>query len=162
MKTPTRDFSTHTLAQHHRSLSVISYALAAGLGLFLIYFKFLFNQEIGKNNGLEGTLGITCSVAFAAALVFIFVLIPKQIQKIPAMGTMNEKLRGYHQWNIFRMAATEAPGLLSLISFVVTGQVLFIAGAVLSIVLLLALNPSKTKILEETGLAVSDFPEVSP
>ena len=151
------DFSDLSLEKYQRSLSIVCYALVAGLIIFTGYFHFFMMKEMTPASDLSSTLMIATIVFFVVGLSIAFLLIPKRMESLKGLTGKVAKLRGHHQNTVIRFAAIEGPSLFSLIGYFLTSNILFLIGVGMGILLLIALKPTREKILSETGLSESDF-----
>lgn len=152
-----QDFSSLSLEQYHRSLSIVCYALVAGLIIFTGYFHFFLMKEMRPDSDLASTLIIAGLIFFVAGLSIAYLLIPKRMQSLKELTGKADKLKGHYQNTIIRFAAIEGPSLFSLIGYFLTAQGLFLVGVGVGILLLMVTKPTREKILIETGMSESDF-----
>ena len=152
-----QDFSALSLKKYHRSLSIICYALVAGLTIFTAYFHFFMMKDMVQAPDLTSVLAIVGLVFFAVGLSVAFLLIPKRMQLLKELSGKGEKLKGHQQNTVIRFAAIEGPSLFSLIGYFLTANGLFLIGVGMGILFLIALRPTREKILAETGMYESDF-----
>lgn len=138
----------------HFSL-LVGQLMFAGIAVYLVYTKsfgvVLNNEEVISIAG-PGLTGL------AVAFVLIgFYSYNKKLEKISTNEkAMQQKLTEYRAANIIRWAILEAPTLLAIICFLLTGKTFFILVVAVLLSLFLYTKPSTAKAAKELGINETD------
>ena len=141
-----------------KALSVLHFSLFigqimfAGIAAYLIYSKNFTLVVAGKEllpviGG--GVVGISVALVIAA-----FAMFKKKIENIrtSADGTA-EKLSRYRATSIIRWAMLEAPTLLVVIAFLLTGQQVLLMVAAVQLMIFYYTKPTAAKVAQDLGIS---------
>lgn len=155
-----------TSLQYFKSLNILHYALAAGQILFgVIAFIFQKTTSIIINdpsvlNGLRLAVPLIAIVSVVSGGL----LYKKQVSDIRNKYNLSHKLNAYRSIVITRDVLFQFPSLLAVISFMLTGEMLFLALTGSLITLFVYVRPAKERVIrdlqlssEETNLVNDDY-----
>ena len=135
--------------------------MALWVGLVLI--TAIFYQQTGKTPLNENGDDMMVYIFPTIGIMGIFmskVLFSQLLKNLENKGLLSEKLSGYLTASLIQFALVEGPAFLNIIWFNTTGNMLYFAVALVLIVYLAWLRPSKSKIenqLQLKGELLSQF-----
>lgn len=147
-----------TFLQYFKSLNIIHYALAAGQILFAViaYVLQKTNFVINDPSVLNGLMLAVPVIAFVS-IVSGGLLYKKQVSNIRNKYNLSNKLKAYRLTIIIRDALFEFPSLLAITSFMLTGEMLFLALTGSLITLFLYLRPTKERVITDLQLSSEEI-----
>jgi len=145
-----------TSKQYFSGLRILHLVFLAGLILFsAISFFLVFTGSMGKNSELKGILTILVPGFLVAGIMGSYFIAKNRLLTLVDKD-LNEKLSGYRAMMILKIALLEGPALFAIISYQLTGNILFLGVAMIAVLLILFVNPSKEKVAEELNLSTQD------
>ncbi|MDJ1472497.1 hypothetical protein [Xanthocytophaga flava] len=142
-----------TSKQYFLTQSIIHLALMMGQILFAIVTFYISQTSLSSGNEeLKQTftylVPLVALIGIAAAFLLFNILLKKAREK----SSLSEKISAYGTAMIVRYALLEAPSLLSIIAFFLTGDYTFLSVFGIVIILFIFLRPSKDKLIQELEL----------
>ncbi|MBK7099106.1 MAG: hypothetical protein IPH58_13080 [Sphingobacteriales bacterium] len=145
-----------TSKQYFSGLRILHMAFFAGLILFsAVSFFLVFTGSMGKNSELNGILTILVPGLLVAGIISSYFIAKNRLSTLVDKN-LNEKLSGYRVVMILKIALLEGPALFAIISYLLTGNNLCLGLAMLAVLLILFINPSREKVAEELNLSTQD------
>lgn len=142
-----------TSKQYFTSQSLIHIALIAGQVLFAGVTIFLrFSNSVDTNPELRQAFVYIVPVLAAAGIFASLQIFKLMLGKAKEKPHLYKKISAYGSAMIVRYAVLEAPSLLGIVAFFLTGEYFFLATSVLIIALFFMVRPSKDKLIEELEL----------
>ena len=141
-------------------LPIIHLALLIGQVLFcLVVYSITpqkgFSFDGSANPFVYVSLALTLG-GFAAGNI----LFKKQLQSITSESTLSQKIASYQTACIIRAALLEAPSLFSIVAYMLSGNLLFLAVSCVIILYFLFIRPTKDKIVNDLGLDYNEKAEL--
>ncbi|AYL96923.1 hypothetical protein [Mucilaginibacter celer] len=138
---------------------IIHLALTAGQILFaVVTFLIPKKPATGHSNDMlifiVPTLAVSC---FAAG----HLLFKKLLSNINSQSPLKAKLISYQSATIIRLALLEGPSLFAIVSFLITGNMVFIGIAGLIILYFIYLRPTRQKIEDDLNLGYDEKAELN-
>lgn len=140
-----------------KQLKIIFIALASGQLIYLLIASILLmNDMVGTNRDFSTVLGFVVPIlvvimAAASKLVYNY-LINSKLES----SSQAEKINVYRTGNIIRYTLIEGANLISITSYLITGDFLY-AGLFVIVMGIFFINyPSKEKFMAEFGLSSLD------
>lgn len=128
-----------------RTLSIIHFAMMGGLLIFSV-FIITTSEEMGTLSFTQQPFEFLIPILFIGA-VFIGNFISKTIlSKVKKDQSLQQKLGVYQTAHIIRLAPIEGIGLFAAVTYSGSKNVLFLLIAVLALLILFTLIPTKEKI----------------
>jgi hypothetical protein len=146
-------------AQLVKTTSIIHLALTAGQILFAA-ITFIIPKKPTTNTGNDMLIFIVPVMAiscFAAGHLLFKTL----LDKIDVQSPLKAKLISYQSATIIRLALLEGPSLFAIVSFMLTGNMVFIGIAAAIILYFIYLRPSKQKIEDDLNLGYEEKAELN-
>jgi len=147
-----------TSKEYFRTLQIIYYALIAGQVLFGL-ISVLLNQMTGF---LSRTIELR-NILLYITPVFIIggyfggrILFRKNMNTARNRAGLLEKMSDYRAAIVIRYALLEGPSMLSIIAYLLTGDLLFLGMAGLIIFIFITLKPSSDKAAADLDLGPED------
>jgi uncharacterized membrane protein len=142
-----------------KAIRILFMAMVAGIVLFLTV-ALIINTLQGaflKNEQVENILLTTALIISVAALFVGDGLYRKRSRLVKdSTRPMTKKITDYRAALILVLALAEFPALLSIISFLITGNSLFIAIVAVIIAFILKKVPTKNKVAETLGYSSTE------
>src|SRR6266481_8276443 len=88
------------------------------------------------------------------------ILFTKQLQKIEPESTLSQNLVTYQTAFIIRMALLEGPSLFSIVAYMLSGNLFFLAVFCLIILYFIFIRPTKDKIVNDLNLDYNEKAEL--
>lgn len=145
--------SPMTTKSYFSQLTILFFALVAGQLLF-VGVAFFLNQQgsIEPLPELEDIMKIIVPLAAVAAVGGSTFLGRGLLAQIPKDSGLKKKLNQYRSAFIVKMAMHEGVSLLAIVTYMLTGQVLFLAVSGVIIALQMMMTPKPERTIEELGL----------
>ena len=141
-------------------LPIIHLALLIGQVLFAVV---VYNIAPQKGFSFDGSANPFVYVS----LVLTFggftagnILFTKQLQKIEPEYTLSQKLASYQTAFILRAALLEGPSLFSIVAYMLSGNLLFLAVSGAIILYFVTIRPTKDKIANDLNLGDNEKAEL--
>ncbi len=145
-----------TSKQYFSGLRILQLAFLAGLILLsAISFFLVFTGSMGKNSELNDILTILVPGLFVAGIIGSYFIAKNRLLTLVDKD-LNEKLSGYRAVMILKIALLEGPALFAIISYMLTGNNLFLGLAMIAVLLILFINPTREKVADELNLSTQD------
>jgi hypothetical protein len=143
----TDDLTTPAEPDNFKALNIVHKAQMVGQLVFMIVSLYLVSTGFtDKNNVLASPLLIIVGILGVVGIIFGNNLFQKKVEQVRAMdATDSAKLNAYRGAYIIRWAMLQAPGLFSIISFLITGDYAFAGIWLVLIVLFVTAGPSRSK-----------------
>ena len=136
-----------------RNLSVLHFGLFAGPTLFGILTYFLHLGHWKWDFEFKDDIFIyVIPLVSILGIVLSNNLFKKHLSQLSQKSTLKEKLIGYQTFSIIQYAQLEGPALLSVVAAFVTNNLFYITIALILILYLVFLRPSKDKIITDLNL----------
>ena len=131
-----------------KALQILHMALLTGMALFTVISVFLVTKGlIPANKALEKPLQVVALLVSVGATAAGFALFNKRIKSIQSTDTVASRIATYRAAAILRWALIEMPVLLSIISFILTGNYAFLALGIALILVFVVVRPAKPVII---------------
>lgn len=146
-----------TSKQYFTTLKLLFFALFIGqLSFLLIALYLVINNKFSGDPTLKDSF-IYIVPAFMVGAIFIGQVIYKShLTKLKQKNTLIEKMNGYKIALIIRLALLEGATLFSLIVYLLTSEVTFVAMAIIGLAYFLLLIPAANKIAVDLELNGDD------
>src|SRR5882757_5606958 len=106
-----------------KALQILHMALLTGMALFAVVAVFLVTHRlIPANAALEKPLQVAALLVSVGGTAAGFALFNKKLKSVSVMDTAQNRLAAYRAAAILRWALIVGPVLLSIISFLLTGN----------------------------------------
>ena len=147
-----------TSGEYFKSLRIIHAALTIGVAFFTLVSIFIQMKGFKSIDSHAKLifLFIVPSLALAGIISSNFVF-KKRITKIKYQLDLKGKMDQYRSAVIIKLALIEAPAFFTVITFLLTGDYLFIGIAFLLIIVFLLYTPTKAKFTKELELKISEI-----
>jgi len=132
-----------------KALQILHGALLTGMAMLAVIGISLVPSHgaLGKGIALEKVLQVVVVLAAVGSTAAGFVLFKKRMQAISPMDPAKTKIAAYRAAAILRWALIEAPTLLSLISFLLTGNYAFLTLGIALMLVFVVVRPAKPVIV---------------
>ena len=146
-----------TSAQYFKSLNLLHYILAAGQLLFAILAFMLQKKTWVTTNAALNVLRYAVSLIAILGVSASAIQYNRQVNGIRNKINLSDKLNAYRSVIITRGAFLEFPSLFSVIAFLITGEILFLALAGSLTALFVFLRPTKEQVIKHLQLSVNEI-----
>ncbi len=142
-----------------KQLNILYFSLLAGQVMFVV-ITFLFNVIMNMTIGADHILFtvIVPIYAFIAFLAGNFIF-KKKLEEI-AGKPLNNRMETYKTAFLIRLALMESVSFFTLVIYLISGNLIYLAFALLIIILYSLLRPSKEKITDELGCTKEEKKEL--
>ena len=131
-----------------KALQILHMALLTGMALFSVIAVFLVTKGlIPANKALEKPLQVAALLVSVGGTAAGFALFNKRIKSIQPTDTVASRITTYRAAAILRWALIEGPVLLSIISFLLTGNYAFLALGIALMLVFVVVRPAKPVII---------------
>ncbi len=138
-----------TSKQYFRSLTIVYFALIAGLVFFTVIAVFLNFQlsEFAKNNNenFKQTMLIVSLIFAFSGIAVSLLIFRKKLEKVWQKNTLSDKLNEYRGALIAKYAALEVASMFAIVAFMLCGDFILIVIAVVLILYMTIQRPSKER-----------------
>jgi hypothetical protein len=143
-----------TSAGYLRLLTLLYAAMFASQVLFAGTCIFLQTSGEFPPQDPESTEILTYALVAVGSigLGMSFLLFSRMVNSASEKSTLSEKLRGYQTASIVRFALLEAPSMLGIVGFLMSGQYAFFIATVVVLMAFGLIFPTKSKIIENLRL----------
>lgn len=133
----------------------IGQLMFAGIAGYLVYnksFKPVFNSEEVIVIVVSGVIGLS-----VALIMLAFILFKKKVEKIRINAdAVPEKLTAYRATSIIRWAMLEAPAILAIICFLLTGKYSLLIIVAVLLLIFFSTKPTTFKVAQDLGISKED------
>jgi hypothetical protein len=142
-----------TSGEYFKSIKIVHIALVVGVVFFALTSVFLQIKGFGTvGHEIDKVLLIVVPIftligIFASNFVF-----KKKLNEIRKKSNLKEKMEEYRSALIIKLALIEAPSFFAVISFLLTGNYIYLGLAVILIIVFIIYTPNKTKFINELEL----------
>jgi hypothetical protein len=143
-----------TPGEYFKMITVLHYAMLMGQVIFgIVAFYIVSGGQIAENGSqLNDTFRVIVPLMIMGGLTASWYFTRTRIEAMPAKSGLIEKLVQYRTVFIIKLALLEAPSLLAIVAFLLTGNFLYLALAGLVILVFVINRPTKFKIANELKL----------
>jgi hypothetical protein len=144
----------------YKALNILHKAMLMGQVLFTaVCFYLLYSKSVIPSlHELDKTLQVITIIFSVAGFIAGNFLFKKRLPQAKESSLpLKEKFAIYRSGCIIQWALLEAPALLSVVSFFLTGNYAFIALTAMLIILFTVLGPSKIKTAFQLGVSEEDI-----
>jgi len=135
-----------------RTIAIIHAALLIGQVLFgIVAFAETSSTGFNLKLGSDPFFYIVPFLIVAGMLLGSF-LFTEQISKLADKALLNEKLAGYQTALIIRFAIAEGPSLLGIVSYMLSGNVIYLILVGFNVLYFITIRPTNAKLAEELSL----------
>ena len=135
------------------TLSLICYAQMFALLAFSTVVLFLnVNGEITTDTSMIGIFQFVVPISIIVFLSMGYFVFKIALSKIEKLSPLSIKLRKYQGAVIVRSALVEVSGLFATVAALITGELLFLAGTALIVIILILLRPTLYNLVEDLSL----------
>ncbi|MGQ9644010.1 MAG: hypothetical protein ACUVT3_09150 [Ignavibacterium sp.] len=146
------------LAEQFKSVQIIFFALLIGQILFLFISVFLVQSgNVKPNYDLFLMLFIVDLMIIAPSIVIGPMIYRSFIERANSKKLVEEKFILYRQGVIIKLALVEAPTIFSIVSYLLTGSVIFLILAVGVLILFFFHKPTLEKFAEDFNIRLSEL-----
>lgn len=125
--------------------------------LIMLFVSLLIFSNIQPNLELNSILEIIVTLLFAVAIGITYIFTKQKMKSITEKKDLSEKLSEYRTLFIMKFAILEMPSILGIVSYILTGNNLFLIYTVLIILVFIVNYPSKVRIASEIGITESEL-----
>lgn len=140
----------------YMALKLIYFALISGVLVFMAVSVVISRQGTVAATDIKDVLLIPVLIITFTTIPVGYLISSRILAKIPADIELKERITKYHQVLLPRIATCEGSALLSLVSFLVTTNYLFLALAAISFMIMLLLYPSVPRLQADLNLSESE------
>lgn len=152
--------TTVTTKHYFKILNILFFALVAGQVLFAavaIMQRYFSDQPIaaalpGDTRFVMLLLPLITLIALAAS----WLLFTTKLKSVKDKTELSDRLKAYRSAQITRYAVMEAPSLLAIVAFLLTGTYLFLACAIFIILSFLYIRPTPASLIAHLQLPYED------
>jgi hypothetical protein len=131
-----------------KALQILHMAMLTGMALFSVVAVLVVTKGlIPANKALEKPLQVVALLVSVGGTAAGFALFNKRIKSIQPTDTVSNRITIYRAAAILRWALIEFPVLLSIISFILTGNYAFLALGIALILVFVVVRPAKPVII---------------
>ncbi|MGQ9799817.1 MAG: hypothetical protein ACUVRG_11125 [Ignavibacterium sp.] len=146
------------LAEQFKSVQIIFFALLISQILFLFISVFLVQSgNVKPNYDLFLILLIVDLMIITPAIVIGPMIYRRFIESADSKKLVEEKFILYRQGVIIKLAFVEAPTIFSIVSYLLTGSVIFLILAVGVLILFFFHKPTLEKFAEDFNIRLSEL-----
>lgn len=140
--------------EYFKTLGIIHLSLIGGLLLFGMVSVFLQTDSPSSDNNSSS---IDVFMIFAPVIAFLgitasYLISNNRLQSIKKHDSLSKKMNEYRSTQIVKYALLEGPALFSLVSYLLTGNCIYLILAAVLIVLLFMNRPTKFKAISDLTL----------
>jgi hypothetical protein len=144
---------------YFRSIKIIFFALLAAqltFALAALYLNLGSESPKENTNSMRSVFLIIALIIALNGLVTGNMIYRNRLRKITQNPNLSAKLDEYRSTLLIRLAMLEASTLFSLVAFLLTGDLIFIGFAGMTIVYFVFLNPTKATIAFDLELNIAE------
>ena len=142
-----------TSGEYFKSIKIVHIALVVGVVFFALISVFLQIKGFGTvGHEIDKVLLIVVPIF---ALIGIFAsnfVFKKKLNEIRKKSNLKEKMEEYRSALIIKLALIEGPSFFAVVSFLLTGNYIYLGLTVILIIVFLIYTPNKTKFINELEL----------
>jgi len=146
-----------TIKEFIRLLNIIQIAMAFGIVSFASVLLVLYSQiTISENPDLSRMMQYVVPVLALLCVIISNIIFRKKAKAFPASASLSEKMKSYRDGFIIFLALIEAPAILSLVAFFMTGKWVYMAFAGALFLYLFKYRPLKMQIASNLMLSMEE------
>lgn len=135
------------------TLNLITYAQIFALLAFSTIVLFLIvNGEVAADTSMIGIFQFVVPISVIVFLSMGYFVYKITVSKIEKSAPLSIKLRKYQGAVLVRSAMIEVSGLFATVAALVTGELFFLAGTTLIVIVLFLLRPTLYSLVEDLSL----------
>jgi len=147
-----------------KSLRIVYFAFAMGIVFFLLVTLFLISitgpfAESELSQGDRVPFLVTLIVLTGGILLAYRAIVPKKLDAIQALPTLDRKLAAWRELCILQGALIEAPAFFAIILLLLLGIYPLIVWPVAGIALFWIYQPTRDKLIREASLSPGEIAE---
>ncbi|HWD86936.1 MAG TPA: hypothetical protein VG367_02340 [Mucilaginibacter sp.] len=143
-----------------KALPIIHLALIAGQVLFCLVAYFQFPQKDFSMDGSKDPFVYVAVILAAGGFFLGSFLFRQQVGKIGPENSLSQKISAYQTAFILRAALAEGPSLFSVVAFMLSGNLLFLAITGAIILYFLSFRPTREKVSNDLNLDYNEKAEL--
>jgi hypothetical protein len=145
-----------------KSLRIVYFALAMGILLFMLVIIFISNlngplaeTEISPTQRAPFLIVL---IVLTGAIVMVYkAVIPKKLDAIKVLPTLDRKLAAWRELCILQGALIEAPAFFALVLFLLLGIYVLLIWPLAGIAIFWLTQPTRDKLISEANLSSSEI-----
>lgn len=141
-----------TIKEYFTVLKIIFAGMLFSQVIMLIVSLLIFNNA-EPNYELNNIFEIVVTLLFVTSIAATYFISKQKMKSIYEKNNISEKLEEFRTLFILKFAILEMPSMLSVISYIFTGNKLFLIYSVIIILVFLVNYPSKERIASELNIA---------
>ena len=148
--------------QYFRGMSLLHVAFITGLVLFALIAVFIRRTGMmGEGqSSLNSIFQVVVPVFGLAGIFGGYLMATKLIDKLKDKSDLKEKLSGYRGAFVLMIACLEGPAIFAIIAYLLTSNYLLLGIALLLIIIMITLRPSKEKLASQLNLSAAERAEI--
>ena len=136
-----------TSKQYFQTLTILFFAMLTGQVLFIFIALYLIiGKQIIIDSSLQSILTYLVPIFIIGSILIGQMIYKSFLSRLKLKRNLMEKMNGYKSALILKLAFIEGATLFAIVSYILTGDILFIAIAGISILYNLTLKPNISKI----------------
>ncbi len=147
--------SKPSFGEYIRQSQIICIALIIGQLFFLAISIYLvkFSGSSFGNTGLDGVFIYIIPLFAVSGILGSFIVFKSKLAKVKEKSDLDLKLLEYRSAQIIRWALLEGPSFFTIIAYLLTGQILYLALVAIIIVLFVLTIPNREKVESDLDLS---------
>lgn len=144
-------FEDQTPRQYMRSLKLVHFALLFGMIIFagVVYYV---NPSTRFDYTETGVFIFAVPIIMILGILLGNLIFNKLVIRTYKQKSLKTKLDNYLSALIIKFAFVEGPGLLSLVGYLLTGNLIYLFLAIILVIYFLTLTPSKSSLIDALRL----------
>jgi len=146
-----------TSGEYFKSIKIVHIALVIGVVFFILISVFLQIKGFGTVAPEIDNILLFVVPIFALGGIFAsnFVF-KKRLNEIRKKSNLKEKMEEYRSALIVKLALIEGPSFFAVVTYLLTGNYIYLGLAVILIIVFLIYTPNKTKFINDLELAKNE------
>jgi len=145
---------TLTPSNYIKSLKIVHIALVLGIVFFALISILLQSKGFGDlGEEIKNILLILVPIFVAFGILASRFIFKQRIKTIDKSFSLKKKLENYRSALILKFALIEAPSFFAIVSYLLTGDYIFLVLVVILIVVFIFYTPSLTKSINDLELS---------
>lgn len=147
-----------TSGGYFKSLKIVFYSLVIGQVLFGLISFFLVNTNNFKSDGADLKSVFIYIIPFFVLVGFLLsnLIFKNKLKAIDRKSGLMIKLNDYRSALVVRYAVLEGPSLFAIITYLLTGDTIFLLFAIFIILYFLTIGPNSNKAIRDLELDSKD------
>lgn len=142
-------------------MNILFFAILSMTVIFGVVVFFITSQQMSTATpDLKGTFNIIVPGAFVFSILISSVASKAQLRQIDAGMPLADKLKKYQSITLIKCAPIEAAGVISSVATLITGELYFLAGIALALVIFLMIRPTLGNIANDLNLSGAERAEL--